>query len=301
MRRSNRANESTPDDPCRPCIICGPTSRCRLFEKNGYKLVKCSSCGLVYVADPPSQIELEKLYSFETGYHKKFADEQAAVQFDLSSAKKHFDLIPRSRKPGRILDIGCSAGLFLNHARENGWEAFGIELSPDTSEIARKKYGLNVHTGRLEKNTFEPESFDVVTMWDVIEHLEDPTSVLSMVRDILKPGAILLFETPNIDGLFPRISYKIANAVNYWPHPEPPGHLFQFSKQTVEQLLVLSGFEIVAVHDHHIPYGYSFGSLAANFTSPKRLLYSATFAPLAFIGPLVGSGDSIIVVARKCL
>lgn len=254
---------------------------------------------LIYIADPPSQSELKKLYSFETGYHKKFADEAADLQFDLSLAKKHFDLISRYRKPGCILDIGCSVGLFLNFAQENGWKAFGIELSPDTSEIARDKYGLNVRTGQLEENTFEPEYFDVVTMWDVIEHLENPVSVLSIVRHILKPRGILLCETPNIDGLFPRLSYKIANTLNYWPHPEPPGHLFQFSKQTFERLLALSGFEIIAIHDHHIPFNYSFGNLASNLASPKRLLYSTIFAPMVFFGPHIGCGDSIIVIARK--
>ena len=72
--------------------------------------------------------------------------------------------------------------------------------------------------------------FDVVTLWDTIEHIEDPLKAMLIVNRILKEGGIVAVYTPNIDGLFSKLSYKIGNLIKYWPHPEPPAHLFQFPK-----------------------------------------------------------------------
>jgi 2-polyprenyl-3-methyl-5-hydroxy-6-metoxy-1,4-benzoquinol methylase len=283
----------------RSCVICRSTESRDVFHKDGYDLVACTGCGLVFVAAPPDREALAEIYSFESGYHRKFSDETADLSEEIAAARKRSQLITDYRPPGLVLDIGCSAGIFLDQARKDGWQVQGIELSPDTSEIARRRFALDVHTGPLEAGTYAPESFDVVTMWDVIEHLENPQDILAIVHRILKPDGILVCETPNIDGVFPRLSYRIANRINYWPHPEPPGHLFQFSKKTIKKLLMNSDFRTMDIYDMKIPIDYSFGSLASNVFSPKRLVYYTLFAPMAALGPRVGSGDAIVVVAAK--
>lgn len=270
-----------------------------LFIKKGFILARCGHCDLVYVQNRPSREELKRLYSFKAGYHVKFRDDGRECQTYLSDAKRYYRFLTRYKKPGRLLDIGCSAGFFLKVARDQGWEAQGLELSPDTAALAEERYGLEVTVGTLQESTFPANYFDVVTLWDALEHLDDPKKTLSIVNQILKPDGIVAIATPNIDGLFPALSYKVANLLNYWPHPEPPRHLFQFSKKTLSRLLELTGFKVIHIQDERIPIGYTFGGLKALLRSWLRLGYALVFIPAAWVGPLLRAGDNVFAVAQK--
>lgn len=287
--------------PCK-CNLCNkPLSRV-IFIKNGFNLVKCSFCGLVYVNNPPSEAELQKLYSFDVGYHAEFQydDSQCKKHFDhLGIADHHYKLVRKYKEQGRLLDIGCSAGFFLKVARDNGWETYGLEMSKDTAELARKRYGHEVISGTLHENTYKPKYFDVITMWDVLEHVENPIKTMSIVNRILKDDGIVVLSTPNIDGLFPKASYGISKIINYWPHPEPPYHLFQFSKDSISKLLMLTGFDLLETGDERYSIKYVFGSLKDITKSIKKFLYSAVFIPIILIGPIIHSGDLITVIAKK--
>lgn len=290
-----------------PCMLCAGTSHVLLYVKGDYHLMQCSCCGLVHVGNPPSADHLERIYSFESGYHTRFRDEQVAFETEIQAARHNLRLVEKYKGHGRLLDIGCSAGFFLRAARDKGWETAGVELSNDTADIARTRYGLDVVTGRLTDGTFAPRSFDVITMWDVIEHLENPCETLKMVRKILKDDGILAVTTPNIDGLFPRISFKVARFTGYWPHPEPPAHLFQFSKKTFDRLLATTGFQSLAIRDGRIPLSYSFSELKSLLVSsfksllasPKTCLHAVVFIPIALLGPMINRGDAITVLAKK--
>jgi SAM-dependent methyltransferase len=283
----------------RACAICGNRETAHVFTKEGFELGRCSACGLVFVTNPPTADDLRRFYSFNNGYHAKYAAAEADTRFETAMARKHLGDLSRYKATGRLLDVGCSAGIFLQEARNAGWEVFGVERSEDTAELARRRHGLNVTTGALTPDVFPRGYFDVVTMWDVVEHLEDPISVLAIIKQILTDDGILLMETPNIDGLFPRLSYKVAASIDYWPHPEPPGHLFQFSKKTIRRLLEVAGLRAVGMDDRCIPLSYSFGQPGDLFHSPKRLAYALAFAPFAAVGPLLGQGDSLVVAAVK--
>ncbi len=281
------------------CNLCNNESSKIIFVKNGFNLVQCSSCGLVYVGNPPSEAELEKLYSFGSGYHARFIDESSMeFKHHLNLARQYYEMLEKYKTQGRILDIGCSNGFFLKLARDNGWETYGLEMSKDTAELARKRYGLKVLTGTLQETSFTSKFFDVVTLWDVIEHVENPMKTISIISKILKDDGIVVLLTPNIEGLFPKLSYKVANIINYWPHPEPPRHLFQFSKKTIQKLLRLTGFNVIEIVDIRIPITYTFGSLKSLISSPKRFLYSAFFIPVVLLGPIVRAGDSMFVFAE---
>lgn len=282
----------------RPCNLCKSFSSEIIFTKNGFNLTKCLTCDLVYVENFVSESELKKMYSFESGYHTTFLDENSQqLKYHLKQGYKYYKMIKKYKKEGRILDIGCSAGFFLKAAKEDGWETYGLELSNDTAEIARRRFGLNVLNGCLIGTTYESNFFDIVTLWDTIEHVDDPLKTMLIVNRILKENGIVAISTPNIDGLFPRLSYKIGNLIKYWPHPEPPAHLFQFSKKTLDKLLSQAGFEVVEVLHKRIPITYTFGSAKSLLHSPKSLLYAAVFLPTALLAPVLRSGDSIFVFA----
>jgi len=282
------------------CNLCNSSLSNPIFSKNGFNLVKCLSCGLVYVENQPSDEEFKRIYSFKAGYHKCF---QSIVSWQtrkqLSFGKRHYEYIKKYRKKGRILDLGCSAGFFLKAAKENGWETIGIDISHDTAEIARKRYGLNVLTGILNEGIFPAGYFDVVSMWDVVEHINDPVKTVAIINKILAPGGMLILSTPNIDGLFPKMAYRMSGRMNDWLHPEPPHHLFQFSKKTIAKLLETSGFKLLEIYDKRISIAYTFKSFKLLEWPLKRLLYFILLIPVSIFGPMVGSGDLMIVIAEK--
>jgi 2-polyprenyl-3-methyl-5-hydroxy-6-metoxy-1,4-benzoquinol methylase len=281
------------------CNACGKDSADLLIEKDGFDVVRCRGCSLIYVGNPPDDAQRARMYSFEAGYHKELKDDQASEAFHAREAAMNLAVLRRHVQNGRLLDIGCSTGLFLKAARAIGWAGQGLEYSPDSSRIAREVEGLNVKTGELTEDTYAPHSFDVVTMWDVIEHVPDPRRTLQLISRIVAPGGLLVLKTPDADGLFPRWSLMLAARLRYWRHAEPPGHLFQFSTRTLSAMAEAAGFEVLARHSQRIPVTYSFGPASAWFRSLKWAAYCAIFVPLAWIGPWLGSGDDIVIVLRR--
>ena len=285
----------------RHCSLCDSHLSTIIFMKNGYSLAQCAACGLVYVANPPSQTELGNLYSFNAGYHKEFQNNYSEYKNHHKIAKEHYHFLKKYKSQGRLFDIGCSAGFFLKLAKENGWETYGLEINKGSARIARERYGLEVTIGTLDQADFEPKSFDVITMWDVIEHVRNPMKTMSVINRLLKEDGIIALSTPNIDGLFPKLSYLLyrCKIINYWPHPEPPYHLFQFSKRTIFDLLKLTGFNLLKIYDKRNLVSYIMGQLKSSLSFRKRLLYSAIFIPLLISGPIVRRGDWVVFVARK--
>jgi len=281
------------------CTLCGSRSARHVYTKSGFELVRCTGCGLVYVRNPPTRGELERQYSFASGYHTVFrSGDSAESRAHAERAAEFLRIVRRHGGQGRILDVGCSVGFFLERARADGWTTSGVEISNDTAELARRR-GLDVVTGTLEQAAFPPASFDVVTMWDVLEHLKDPVATVATAASVLREEGLLALSTPNIDGIFPRLSYRAAGWTGRWPHPEPPSHLFQFSKETIARLLSRSELEPVEILDRRIPLSYTFGDRSLLLREPARLAYAAVFAPVALLAPLLRGGDDMVVIARK--
>ena len=291
---------SMPDASETGCNLCGARDADLLFAKQGYALVRCTGCGLAYIANPPDDAELARVYSAAAGYHDVLRD-PASVEYRAMArvADTHLRVVRREAASGALLDVGASTGLFLKAARDAGFVVRGVEFNAASADYARRAFGLDVVTGTLDDVRLAPDSLDIVTMFDVIEHLRDPLDAMRAVFAALRPGGLFVLSTPDIDGLFPRASFAVANLIGHWPHPEPPYHLFQFSKATLAAMLRAGGFVPGRVTDTHMPLSYSFGSAAALARSPKMLAYAALFAPLARLGPLIGRGDWFYMAARK--
>ena len=136
---------------------------------------------------------------------------------------------------GRLLDIGTGRGDVLVEAARHGWDAEGVEISADAARVAREHLGLKVTAGSLRAAKFPDESFDVVTMLDVIEHVPDPIADLQEVRRILKRGGLVVLETPNFAGLMSRMGGS------YWPGYMLP-HINLFTPANFSALVEQSGF-----------------------------------------------------------
>jgi SAM-dependent methyltransferase len=158
----------------------------------------------------------------------------------------------------RLLDVGCAAGTFMTFARQAGWQTTGVEVGEATAQAARSR-GLDVHTGTL-RDAFpelEPGSFELVTFWDVLEHVRDPRDELALTRQLLRPGGTIAATMPNVSGLYPRSTYRlIARRTGRWEYPELPVHLYDFDPRTFTRLVIDSGYRDVRVQTFATPFWY---------------------------------------------
>jgi len=245
------------------CNLCGSDVDRVLVTKNGHDVVRCDTCGLAFTWPRPEAL----------------AEQYDASYFDLYRRRRNFRLrrgenrlkrIELIREPGRLLDIGCSLGYFVEAAEARGWKASGIEISPHAAEEARKM-GLDVRTGVLDDADYADESFECVTMWDVLEHVPDPTAHMLEVRRVLADGGLVVIGTPDLGHRLFRI--KREN----WRHLKPAEHIYYFEQSSLARLLVKTGFSVVrppVLGGRRFPgsLGASIKSAASRFARPNDVI-----------------------------
>jgi len=234
------------------CNLCKSSNRIPLFELYDFRfervdqctsLVRCSQCGLVYQAPRPDASEMKmhypsdyEPYSFQDVLK---SNSYLASRFRQYGINKRCRFITDYKNKGRLLEIGCGTGEFLNSmANKPGWEAYGLEVNPDISEAARQKYNLNIKSGTLEQANYQTSFFDAIALWDVLEHLHDPMGALQEIYRILKPDGLLVIRVPNLDSWDANIFGK------YWVGLDAPRHLYVFDINTLSEILRQSGFQI---------------------------------------------------------
>jgi len=235
-----------------PCNLCGATESVSLYtfedtsrgDQGEFMLRRCLSCGLMYLSPRPTQKTIETYYPKEySPYRPAIADERWALMRWIRRRKlvekrrlvEHYS----GQTQGRLLDVGCSTGLFLHEMTQAGWQVAGIEPIASAAEYARCRFGLSVFQGMLGEASYEPASFDVVTFWDVLEHTFSPVDELAHAARLLRPGGLLIANVPNWDSpdrwLFGR----------YWLGLDPPRHLYVFTRRTLTALLAKAGFSVL--------------------------------------------------------
>lgn len=213
------------------------------------RIVKCLRCGLVFDATRPDENQVLSFYSEvkDEGYLNNIESRRAMFRHNFARIKS---LIPPS---GQLLDVGAYCGIFLQIAQEQGYEALGVEPSEWASRYAREVMGQNVICGTLNDLPPDKGAFDIITMWDVLEHLPHPMDELYIIRNRLKPGGIFTFATLNIDNWAPRLMKE------NWPWLMDM-HLFYFDKRTIARMLKTSGFQVIesSSYRHIITLEYFF-------------------------------------------
>jgi len=208
------------------------------------RLVKCENCGLIFQNPRPTIDEMS--VSYPADYESYISESKLNNNSRLMNKAIEYGLNKRSRfvtnhkSSGKLLDVGCATGLFLHSMQHiTDWELFGLEINSHAAKIARDQFGLDVFTGTLEEASYPDDYFDAVTLWDVLEHLHNPSSSLSEIHRILKPDGILVFRVPNGK------SWDAKFFGRYWPGLDAPRHLFVFEQFTIRELLSKVGFNIV--------------------------------------------------------
>jgi 2-polyprenyl-3-methyl-5-hydroxy-6-metoxy-1,4-benzoquinol methylase len=244
--------------------VCGP-------------IVKCSRCGLVYQSPIPASSQIVEAYDdvVDQRYEEERSGRIETFSRDLASVQRH-------ERGGRLLDIGSHIGLFLDVARAAGWQVAGLEPSRWSVERARER-GLDVRHGTLETVRFPDGSFDVVTMWDVVEHLADPIAELRRIHRLLRPNGLLALSTMNVDALFPKLAGR------RWPWYMQM-HLVYFSRRTLHNMLAKAGFRVVEMSPHKRVVRLSY--LVSRVEPYSRLAYRA----LDWLVRLTRQGDRLVAV-----
>jgi 2-polyprenyl-3-methyl-5-hydroxy-6-metoxy-1,4-benzoquinol methylase len=221
--------------------------------------VRCPGCRLVFQDPQPDPAVVESGYYHDPSFTAALFGPLRDWTRRLAEHKVELLEATAGRlEPGRALDVGCSSGAWLEVAGERGWRATGIELGATTAEAARRR-GLDVRTGTLDDvaPVLAGERFDLITFWDVLEHVRDPRRELALAARMLSPRGVLAASTPNIEGWYPRLTYRLlARRTHVWEHPELPLHIHDFGPATITRLLDRAGFRVTGLRTWAIPYSF---------------------------------------------
>ncbi len=222
-------------DPAYRCRACGAPGRAE-FVKRGFVIASCAACGCHFVPDPVSDpARYDEAYfagDGDCGYGGYLQDRPLI----LANFARRARWIAGLGAGARVLDVGAAYGFFVAAARNEGFDAIGLEPVPACAAFAARELGVEVRTGLIEAAPLEPESFDVVTLFDVIEHLADPAVALRRIRALLAPDGLLVIETGDLGGLLRRV------VGSGWYYYDPPQHLTYFSVASLGHLLHATGF-----------------------------------------------------------
>jgi SAM-dependent methyltransferase len=221
----------------KPCILCGTGERKPVCTKNGFEIVRCVACGLVFVDPMPSPVQIEEYY--REGYDQ-FRYSFASPS-DAPPKRRMGELRLLERHAGTrrsVLDVGAAFGHFLSNARTHGWEVTGVEPQNNARARARERFQLEI---RESVGEVPDQCVDAATLWHVIEHIATPVDFLVSIRPKLRQGGIVAVTTPNINSLVARATGES------WGWLSPPDHLFLYSPHTLPRLLERTGFEVLEV------------------------------------------------------
>jgi 2-polyprenyl-3-methyl-5-hydroxy-6-metoxy-1,4-benzoquinol methylase len=191
-------------------------------------LCKCGSCGFVFAQKIPTEQELIEYYD---GYGRN--DYLSPVT--IKRYNELLDAMEPFRKSNKLLDVGCGIGYFLEVAKERGWEVHGTEYTDRAMEICTAK-GIQMKQGKLDPANYEPGSFDVITSFEVLEHINNPLEETNNFNQLLRKGGLVYLTTPNFNSL---LRHRLKERYNVITYPE---HLSYYTPSTLKKIFTQCGF-----------------------------------------------------------
>jgi 2-polyprenyl-3-methyl-5-hydroxy-6-metoxy-1,4-benzoquinol methylase len=248
-----------------------------------FELRRCLSCEIVYVDPRPDDEVLASLYDQDFYFSTGWSYETLAswvIEF-IQMRRRH--RVERYVREGRLLDIGSGDGRFVHHMARHGWDATGIDFSPAALEFSRRvQSGACFLQCSLDECSFPSGRLDLVTLWQVLEHIGEPRPLLRRCHELLKPGGMFVASVPNIDGLSSRLTRE------RWWGLDVPRHLVHYSPATLERSLERAGFRVLHVRHRSLqydPYALLHSSLDWVFT---RRHFLSDFAKRHVAGDMGG-------------
>lgn len=232
------------------CNLCGADDYKVVFPAGCaqlHQIVRCRRCGLMY-ANPQQHVDCEdfaarqpaEAYDPASESNRQYYQKQVTQLPDNLRALAVLDAVLPGR--GKLLEIGSFLGLFLDRIRADGWQVVGLEPYRPAANYARAKYGLGIIEGVLPNAALPTARFDAAMMLHVIEHLPDPAEGLRELRRVVRPGGVLVVETPRFNSLSFKLLGRRERSIQ-----NCPGHIFFFTEQTLRQILEHNGFKVFRV------------------------------------------------------
>lgn len=205
-------------------------------------LVKCKKCSFVFSQKIPSDEELQTYYkNYGSGQHDSISP---------ITIKRYHELLDQFepyRSSGNMLDVGCGSGHFLATAKERGWTVYGTEYPESLCEVCRRR-GINIQRGPLKTANYGGMAFDVITSFEVIEHIYTPKEELAKFFELLRPGGMVYCTTPNFNAIQ---RFQLGPEFNILAYPE---HLSYYTKDTLRRVFKNAGFSCLKMEST----GFSF-------------------------------------------
>jgi SAM-dependent methyltransferase len=248
------------------CPLCNGKDLKVVYRFADFHVLRCSSCKNSWRSNMYDQDKIFDMYCSESyGDHPYFkfdpADLDALSTVRLQNYAQALSWL-EANSPGRqLLDVACGSGVFLAMANRRGWQVSGIELSPVLCNACEKNTTIKVLNSRFEDAELS-SPFDVITFWDIIEHVLDPISCLRKVRSMLKPGGFVLFCTPDEDSLLAQTGrglYKLSAGRYSYPALalHPPYHTYFFSRKGFAEILRREGFQVHSTYSQEAYFEHS--------------------------------------------
>ena len=276
------------------CVVCGDERASQLYEG----ILRCQSCGHVFADMRLSDEELFRLYNEEFFTGAEFSDYASDERFFRKNFGLRFRELQKFIDPARhrrLLEIGSAYGFFLDTVKRHFDSAEGIDITDAGTLHARQRLGLNVVQADFLAHDYGQKKFDVVCMWDTVEHLREPQAYVEKIAAHTDRGALLALTTGDIESLNARLRGRS------WRLIHPPTHLHYFSPATISRMLYAHGFEVV--YNRYCGFWRSFGNVAYNVLV-LRQNRPALFRPvertgLARLGFYLNLYDIMYVIARR--
>lgn len=227
------------------------------------QLVQCAKCDLVFVSP---RVQAQTIVdSYSAGEDPTFVSQAEARERTFGESVARIEALTGG--PGRVFDIGTAGGSFLAAARARGWEVDGCEPNRWLASWGKSHYGIDIRPGPLTDHDLPKGHYDVVTLWDVVEHLPQPSAILERAKELVKPGGFLILTFPDFGSPSARYLGR------FWPFLSSV-HLYYFSKKTMKEMLKRHGFEMLHTRPHtqKLELGYVLHRAGDVLGAPMRML-----------------------------
>jgi len=231
------------------CPLCRGKNHQKLYQKDGFWLVECRGCGLVFVNPRLEVAKIRKHYDKMYYQSKNPTDKTRYFDYNFRYLKSHEkqrfkDIFNNLAKflpqKGRLLDVGAATGFLVLEAKKRDWQAEGVEISKWAAEYGRKNLKVKMHVGDIFAAGFKKDLFDAITMLDILEHLEDPIKELREAHRVLKKGGLIFIETINFDNFITKTLIR-----NNYKHMVPAYHLIYFGRCQLRAFLKKAKFQVI--------------------------------------------------------
>lgn len=286
-----------------PCNLCGGTDIGLYHDQGWRRVVRCRGCGLVFVDPMPTaeqKAEIERLAyegellpevaDFFRNCHRDFQDDPV-----IESFRSGLRWMGSVRTPGRLLDVGPGTGIFLYIAsNEFGWQPSGVDICTQSAIKAKEEFDIDLEVGNFDTYPWPSQSFDAITMLDMLEHTTDPSASLLRAFELLKPGGVLYVAVPNQHCLLTAILDRWIQAGGpmgeyFLARLYVSPHEYYFSPRTLRRYLKKAGFDIDDVRSGNVYLGRY--RLPLWMRVPMEIVLQT--------GNLFGMGAKLLALARK--